>query len=71
MKTVQLIPEYITVEMTEFELTALVALVERAQQLLPLSPGGDADIFEAIHRVSDEFKSLLGHFALLDHAAND
>jgi hypothetical protein len=57
--------------MTEFELTALVALVERAQQLVELTPGRNSEIREAIHSVADEFKSLLGHFELLDRAANE
>ena len=70
MKTIRLTPERVTVEITEFELTALVAMVERAQVSLPLSPGTDLDIYEAIHRVSDEFKSLLGLFELLDDAVN-
>jgi hypothetical protein len=66
-----LAPEHIAVEMTEFELTALVALVERAQQLVGLTPGSNSEIREAIHNVADEFKSLLGHFELLDRAANE
>ena len=39
MKTRGLAQESVTVELTEFELTALVALVERGQNLVSLDSG--------------------------------
>ena len=70
MKTTHLAPERVTVELTEFELTALVALVERGQVGVSPEQGGELEIHRAIHKVADEFKSLLGHFELVDWAAN-
>lgn len=71
MKTTHLAEERVTVELTEFELTALVALVERAQAGLSVIPGENTEIRRAIHQVAEEFKSLLGHFELTAWAAND
>ena len=70
MKTTHLAAEHITVELTEFELTALAALVERAQRSIAGQQGKDLEIHEAINRVADEFRALLGHFELVDCAAN-
>lgn len=64
MKTRGLAQESVTVELTEFELTALVALVERGQNLVSLDGGDQHDIRRVIHDVADEFRSLLGHFEL-------
>ncbi len=66
MKTRDLEPEHITVEFTEFEMTALAALVERGQQTVVLGEGSEDNhgIREAIHAVAEEFRSLLGHFEL-------
>ena len=70
MKTTQLATEHITVELTEFELTALAALVERGQIGVSPEQGAELEIHQAIHRVADEFRSLLGHFELVDSVAN-
>ena len=64
MKTRGMAQESVTVELTEFELTALVALVERGQRLAGLDAEDEHEIRRAIHTIADEFKSLLGHFAL-------
>ena len=68
MKTTHLTAERITVEMTEFELTALAALVERAQQSVGRERRDNLEIHDAIERVANEFRSLLGHFELVDAA---
>jgi len=64
LKTTHLAKERITVEFTEFELTALAALVERGQ--IGVEPDAeDVDgIRYAISAVATEFRSLLGHFEL-------
>ena len=54
--------ERITVEFTEFELTALAALVERGQIGVTPEAGDAAGIRHAITAVATEFRSLLGHF---------
>jgi hypothetical protein len=64
VKTTQLAEERITVELTEFEMTALAALVERAQKTVVLARDEKDGIRAAIHAVADEFRSLLGHFEL-------
>jgi hypothetical protein len=64
VKTINMSEAYITVEFTEFELTALAALVEKAMAVVPEKEGDYACIYDAIHRVAEEFKSLLGHFAI-------
>ena len=64
MKTTALTDDTVTIELTEFEVTALVALVERAQRTVILAEGDRHGIRAAIHRVADEFRSLLGHFEL-------
>ncbi len=64
MKTIDLSEETVTVEFTEFELMALAALVEKAMALVPEKEGDHACIYDAIHGVAEEFKSLLGHFAV-------
>jgi hypothetical protein len=71
VKTTHLAAERITVELTEFELTALAALVERAQHGIRHERRGDLEIHEAIDRVANEFRSLLGHFELVDWAATE
>ncbi len=70
MKTRGLEPERITVEFTEFEMTALAALVERGQQTVTLAGARpeSGGIREAIHTVAEEFRSLLGHFELTSPA---
>ena len=72
MKTRGLEPDHITVELTEFEVTALAALIERGQETVPLE-GCEQEgqgIRYAIHTVANEFRSLLGHFELTTPAAN-
>ena len=64
MKTIDLSEETVTVEFTEFELMALAALVEKAIALVPEKEGDHACIYDAIHGVAEEFRSLLGHFAV-------
>ena len=64
MKTKELAQESITVEFTEFELTTLVALVERGQMGVTPKEGDQASIRTAIHGIANEFMSLLGHFEL-------
>ncbi|MEE4193288.1 MAG: hypothetical protein V2I66_17050 [Halieaceae bacterium] len=71
MKTRDLEPEHITVEFTEFEMTALAALVERGQLTVDLddTAGESHGIRQAIHSVAEEFRSLLGHFELTSPAS--
>ena len=64
LKTINMNEEYVTVEFTEFELIALAALVEKAMLVVPEKEGDSACIYDAIHGVAEEFKSLLGHFAI-------
>ncbi len=64
MKTRAMAQESVTVELTEFELTALAALVERGQMLVGLDDEEQQEIRRAIHSIADEFRSLLGHFEL-------
>lgn len=71
MKTTHLAAERITVELTEFELTALAALVELGQTGVSPEHGRELEIHRAIHGVAREFRSLLGHFELVDWAANE
>ena len=68
MKTVKLsdTPDgaRVTLELTEFELTALVALVEEGRKRLPENSG--ATLIQArMGLVADEFTRLLGHLELL------
>ena len=68
MKTVKLsdTPDgaRVTLELTEFELTALVALVEEGRKRLPENSG--ATLIQAgMGLVADEFTRLLGHLELM------
>ncbi len=54
----------VTVELTEFELTALVALVEEGRKRLPENSRTTL-IQSRIGLVADEFTCLLGHLELL------
>lgn len=54
----------VTVELTEFELTALVALVEEGRKRLTGS-GETSPIQSRMGLVADEFTRLLGHLELL------
>ena len=58
----------VTLELGEFELTTLVALVEQGQNQLRYCPG-TAELHEHMVETANEFRSLLGHLVLL--AAND
>ena len=64
MKTIELSEESVTVELTEFEVMALAALVEQAQVALPAPGPEQGCIRDAINRVAGQFRSLLGHFEL-------
>ena len=54
----------VRLELSEFELTTLVALVEQGQQRLGGEPR-QAGLHEAMNRTANEFRSLLGHLELL------
>ena len=54
----------VTVELTEFELTALVALVEEGRKRLT-DTSDPGLIRSSMGRVADEFTRLLGHLELL------
>lgn len=64
MKTLELNSDSVAVRLSEFELMALAALVEQAQEILPLQHNDDDCVRSAVHKVADEFRSLLAHFAL-------
>ncbi len=70
MKTIDLAEERITVEFTEFELTALAALVERGQIGVTPERDDSEGIRHAITGVATEFRSLLGHFELMAEKEN-
>ena len=55
----------VTLELNEYELTVLVALVEQGKQRLH----GKLGLHKSMAAVADEFGSLLGHLELL--AADD
>ena len=65
MKTVDLARDsagtVVTLELSEFELTILVALVEEGRQRLRSVPALQRDMIAT----ADEFCSLLGHLELL------
>ncbi len=52
----------VAVEFNELELTALAALVEQGQRYLPA--GRASALHRCMHRVAEEFLSLLGHLEL-------
>lgn len=54
----------VTLELTEFELTALVALVEEGRKRLT-DNGETALMHSRMELVADEFTRLLGHLELL------
>ena len=66
MRTIELASDTVCVEFTEFELMALAALVERGQEDVNVQPDDDGCIGLAINRTATEFRSLLGHFELMD-----
>ena len=65
MKTISLNEDQVSVELTEFEMMALAALVERGQEDVKVTENDSTCIGLAINRVATEFRSLLGHFELL------
>ena len=54
----------VTLQLNEFELTGLVALVEEGQRRLHGKPE-TKDLHAEMHATADEFRSLLGHLELL------
>jgi hypothetical protein len=70
MRTLDIGDETVCVEITEFEMMALAALVERGQEDVSLGGGDVACIGTAINAVATEFRSLLGHFDLSSTTLN-
>ena len=68
MRTIEILTDQVSIELTEFEVMALAALVERGQQDVTVTEGDRACIGRAINRVAAEFRSLLGHFELVTEA---
>jgi len=64
MKTSHMNTDTLTVELTEFEVTALVALVERGMTGIEPLQNSEACIRKTILGVAREFNSMLGHFEL-------
>ena len=64
MKTVDLKDNLVTLELTEFELTVLAALVEQGQQQLSGRNSGGTLLHSKMTQVASEFRSLLGHLDL-------
>ena len=64
MKTIAIASEAVTVQITEFEMTALVALVERGIAGVDVGSGDAACIRAAIVGIAEEFADLMGHFEL-------
>jgi hypothetical protein len=64
MKTVELGDNLVTLELTEFELTVLAALVEQGQLQLSESNRGGTLLHSKMMQVASEFRSLLGHLDL-------
>ena len=62
LKTLATGDDRLSVELSEFELTALAALVERGQHGLEATPGDESCIRSVIVGVAEEFKGLLDHF---------
>ena len=65
VKTIDLAKDTVVIEFTEFEMTALAALVERGQFGIEVNAGDTHSIRRAITSVANEFRSLLGHFDLM------
>ena len=64
MKTVDLKDNLVTLELTEFELTVLAALVEQGQLQLSGGNRGGTLLHSKMTQVASEFRSLLGHLDL-------
>ncbi len=69
MKTLNLKDNLVALELTEFELTVLVALVEQGQLKISGSEEGAALLHSKITQVASEFRSLLGHLDLNKESA--
>ena len=66
MRTLDIGPDTVSVQITEFEMMALAALVERGQGDLSVNEQDSSCIGLAIDRIAVEFRSLLGHFELAE-----
>ena len=66
MRTIELETDTVSVELTEFELMTLSALVERGQLHVTVDHTDSDCIGKTINAVAEEFRSLLGHFALAE-----
>ena len=66
MRTIEIGPDTVSVQITEFEMMALAALVERGQGGLSVNEQDSSCIGLAIDRIALEFRSLLGHFELVE-----
>ena len=66
MRTIEIGPDTVSVQITEFEMMALAALVERGQGDLSVNEQDSSCIGLAIDRIAVEFRSLLGHFELTE-----
>ena len=66
MRTLEIDRDTVSVQVTEFELMALAALVERGQGDLSVNEQDSSCIGLAIERIAMEFRSLLAHFELVE-----
>jgi hypothetical protein len=64
MKTIAIAADAVTVQISEFEMTALVALVQRGLSGVDVGSGDAACIRAAIVGIAEEFACLVGHFEL-------
>ena len=69
MRTVDFNADNVVVELTEFEITTLSALIERGLFGVAHRADDSDGIYPAIHRVAGEFRALGGHFELMNPAA--
>jgi hypothetical protein len=69
MKTLEIGADTVSVRLTEFEMMVLAALVERGQRDVSVDAQDNAGIGQSINQVAMEFRSLLGHFELVDAEA--
>jgi hypothetical protein len=64
MKTIEFEADSVSLELTEFELMTLAALVDKGQLHVTMDHADSHCIGKTINGVANEFKSLLGHFSL-------
>lgn len=69
MKTLALSDGLVSLELTEFEMTVLCALVEQGQQRLQDCQEGGSILHSRMTQVATEFRSVLGHFDLTEERA--